>query len=111
MNEPIIVGEREPEAQFPGGTTALLRYIQNEFDWDCINVIDSLIEQSRVYLSFMVEIDGNITNVSIDRGLNKFIDQCCIDFVNKMPKWEPAKNTSGKPISQRVRLPITICLN
>ena len=107
----IIIGERDPEAQFPGGTPALFQHIQNEFDWDCINVTDSLIERSRVYLSFIVEENGSISNVSIDRGINQFIDQCCIDFIQKMPKWNPATNRNGKPIAQRVRLPITICLN
>lgn len=109
--EYIIIGERDPEAQFPGGTPALFQYIQNELDWDCINVTDSLIERSRVYLSFMVEEDGSIENVSVDRGINQFIDQCCIDFIKKMPNWNPATNRNGKPIAQRVRLPITICLN
>jgi protein TonB len=111
IEEYHIVGERDPEAQFPGGAQGLLKYIQDEFDWDCIKVTDSLIERSKVYLSFVVEVDGSVNSVSVERGINQQLDECCVNFIKKMPKWIPAKNGSGKPVAQRVRLPINICLN
>ena len=106
-----IIGERDPEAQFPGGHVALLKYIHNELDWGCINMTDSILEHSKVYLSFMIEEDGSIANVSVDRGINQNIDECCVDFIKKMPKWIPATDRNGKPVAQRVRLPIIICLD
>ena len=107
--EEYIIDEPDLEAQFPGGSQELLKYIHNEFDWDCVHTTDTIIERSKVYLSFLVEEDGSIANISIDRGINQFIDQCFIDFIKKKPKWNPATNRNGKPVTQRVRLPIVIC--
>ena len=111
VDEFTIIGERDPEAQFPGGTQELLKYIHDEFNWECVNTTDSIIEHSKVYLSFVVEVDGSVTSISVDRGINQQVDECCVDFIKKMPKWIPATNGSGKPVAQRVRLPIIICLN
>ncbi len=107
----IIIGQCDPEAQFPGGVQALRKYIHEDFDWDCVFANDSVIEFSKVYLSFMVEVDGTISDVSVDRDINEDYDQCWADFIKNMPKWNPAIDEHGKPIAQRVRLPININLD
>jgi hypothetical protein len=111
LENDIIIGERNSEPQFPGGTQALLQYMRQQFDWNCVNVQDSLLMQSKMYLSFLVKVDGSIMSVSTERVIDEFIDQCCFNFIENMPKWNPARDIDGKPMEMRIRLPITICLN
>lgn len=98
------------EALFPGGYSEMQRYIMNNMNWDCIQISDSLIESSKVYLSFLFKKDGSLTNIHVDKGVNPPNNSCFIEFIKAMPKWEPAKNEKGELVVQKVRLPITICL-
>ena len=67
-------------------------------------------EQGRVFLSFVVEKDGSITNVSIERGVSPEIDKEAKRVIRKMPKWIPGE-ASGKKCRARCRLPINFQLN
>ncbi len=90
IEESIIVGQRETEPQFPGGPAALSNYIHTHFNRDCIQVNDSILEHSKIYLSFNVEEDGSITGVSVNRSIGKTNDDCYTDFIRQMPVWVPA---------------------
>ena len=61
--------------------------------------------QGRVYLQFVVEIDGSITNIKLDRGVDKDIDQEAVRVIRRMPRWIPGQ-VNGRNVRSRCRLPI-----
>ena len=64
----------------------------------------------RVFVEFVVEEDGTITNVRILQGLHPDLDEEAIRIVNMFPKWKPGK-ISGKPVRCRYQIPISFILS
>ena len=48
--------------------------------------------QGTVYVLFVVEKDGSITNVKIRKGIHPDLDKEAIRVISNMPNWEPGKN-------------------
>ena len=95
------------DAQFIGGVAAMQKFIN-----DNLNYPDDAIEmnmQGRVYLSFVVERDGSVTNVSVERGVFQSMDREAARVVRSFPTWIPGEMPSGK-VRTRVRVPINFTL-
>jgi len=67
-------------------------------------------EQGRVYLAFVVEIDGSISNIVIERGVSPDLDREAKRLLRNMPKWVPGE-AKGQKVRTRCRLPINFTLN
>lgn len=61
--------------------------------------------QGKVYIMFVVEPDGSVSNVSIMRGVDPALDDEAIKVVESSPKWVAGKQR-GAPV--RVRFSITV---
>lgn len=84
---PLIV---EIPAKFTGGDEALFQYLGENLRYPERAV--QIGVQGIVYVRFVVELDGSITNVVIERGnLGAGCEEEAIAVVSKMPKWVPAK--------------------
>jgi periplasmic protein TonB len=110
--ETVIVEEEiiefpDVEAEFKGGAQAMMKYIQQNIQYPPTSI--EMNEQGKVYLSFVVEADGSISNVSIERGVSKDIDNEAKRIVRNMPKWTPGES-KGKKARTRCRLPINFYL-
>ena len=66
--------------------------------------------QGKVYVSFVVDTDGSITNVNIVRGVNELLDTEALRIVSSFPKYKPASN-KGKPVKMMLTIPIDFRLN
>ena len=66
-------------------------------------------EQGKVYVSFVVETDGTISNVDVVRGVSDDLDREAKRVVQSMPRWKPGK-TNGKAVRAICRLPILFYL-
>lgn len=60
----------------------------------------------KVFLRFVVEKDGSISQVTVVRSVDKSLDQEAVRVVQSMPKWIPGKQR-GKPVRVSYNLPIT----
>jgi protein TonB len=98
-----IIEFPDVEAAFPGGAAAMQKWINDNIQYPQTSI--EMGEQGRVYLKFVVETDGKITNVEIERGVSKDLDREAKRVVRKMPKWV-AGEASGKKVATRCRLPI-----
>lgn len=61
--------------------------------------------QGKVFLMFVVEPDGSVSNVSVLRGVDPALDNEALRVVRSSPKWSPGKQR-GAPV--RVRFSITV---
>ena len=93
--------------RFPGGGPAMDAFIQENTKYPESAKADK--EQGKVYVSFVVEQDGKITDIQIKKGVSKSLDAEAARVVGLMPNWEPGKNR-GKAVRTRYTLPIVFTL-
>lgn len=105
VTDSVIYDIVEEYAEFPGGGD-FLKWIAKNFELPS-DLTKS--EQGKIYLSFVIEKDGSLSNIRIIRGLSEKINNAAIEVVQKMPKWKPAIN-NGKPVRSRFMLPISVVL-
>ena len=105
-----IVNFPDTEAEYPGGPDSLAEFIFVNFILpDDTTVEKSILElnDERVYLSFIVEKDGSINNIVVEKGVNELYDSICVAVVKLMPNWIPAQK-NGVAVRSLMRLPISI---
>ena len=101
--EPFAIVDQMPE--FPGGQEALDKYIQENLR--CGEMINKYQVDAvgKIFVGFIIEPDGSITNVRVLRGLYKHYDEEAIRVVESMPKWKPGMQ-KGKPVRVSDMIPI-----
>ncbi|MBN1767804.1 MAG: TonB family protein [Prolixibacteraceae bacterium] len=104
-NEVFAIVEEMP--QFPGGDMALLKYISDHMDYPTIAVENGI--QGKVYVYFVIDENGNVTNASIARGVDPSLDKEALRVINSLPKWKPGKQR-GKPVKVSYNVPINFQL-
>ena len=98
----IFVSAEEP-AQFPGGESALLKWISDNMIYPTIAQENGI--QGRVYCQFVVEPDGSVSNVEVTRGSNVYLDREAVRVLAKLPKFKPGKQR-GKAVRVRYSVPV-----
>jgi len=103
--EEIALVDPDIPAAFPGGEVELLKFIKENLKYPdtCI----ALEAKGRVFLRFVVETDGSITNIEVEKnstGCDQFAISC-MEILSSMPKWIPGES-DGKKESVKCRLPI-----
>jgi protein TonB len=103
--EVFVIVEDMPE--FPGGELALRQWISNNVKYPVIAAENGV--QGKVYVTFVVDRDGSVTNARIARGVDPSLDQEALRVVNNLPKWKPGKQR-GKPVRVSYTVPINFQL-
>lgn len=114
--EPIIpVEEPEPTdeilstinlqqlPEYPGGMQKLMGDIARNFNGRLLEHGD----KGKIFVEFVVERDGSISNVKILRGLTKRLDNEAKRVIQSLAKWSPGMN-EGMPVRVRYAVPIKI---
>lgn len=97
----------EEMPQFPGGDIALQKYITNAIKYPVIAQENGI--QGKVYVSFVVNTDGSVTDAKIARSVDPSLDQEALRVINSLPKWKPGKQR-GKPVRVSYTVPINFVL-
>jgi protein TonB len=74
---------------FPGGEAALYAYLAENTEYP--KIAREAAISGTVYVSFVVEKDGFITDVQLLRGIGGGCDEEAIRVVQNMPVWTPGK--------------------
>ena len=121
VQEQVVVKEPEPEkpkeeeifvaveqhAEFPGGQTALMKWLSNNVRYPESAQQNDI--QGRVVVRFVVEKDGSIGAATIVKGVDKDLDREALRVVKKMPRWQPGKN-NGVAVRSYFNLPVVFKL-
>lgn len=108
--EPEIFTVVEEFAEFPGGMSALKKYLTDNLRYP--ERAREMAISGKVFLQFVVSTGGQISNVKLLRGLPdcKECDTEAIRLVKTMPNWKPGKN-NGKTVNSYFNLPVEFKLN
>lgn len=66
--------------------------------------------QGRVYLRFVVEKDGSISNVEVVKSADPILSKEALRVIGLSPKWTPGK-INGTPVRVRINFPLTFSLS
>ena len=102
----FMVVENMPE--FPGGDLGLMKFIQKNVKYPAIAKEYNIT--GKVYVSFIVDKQGKVTNVKIVRGVDKNLDAEALRVVSLLPKYKPGKQR-GKSVRVMFTIPINFTLN
>jgi len=98
-----ILFSAEKMPKFPGGYSALKRYIKKSLQ------VPEQAKQQRiegtVQVQFIVEVNGSIQSPRIAKGLGYGCDEAALSLVKGMPKWIPGKH-NGEEVAVYYNLPI-----
>ena len=84
-----IFGMVEEMPSFPGGEVKLVEYIAKNLNYPH-DAIEKGIE-GRVFVGFIIDVDGSVTDVKLLRGIGGGCDEEAIRVIKSLPKWRPAK--------------------
>jgi TonB family protein len=101
QNEIFTVVEQMPE--YSGGEDALFAYLGKNMKYPENAKKDSI--SGTVYVSFVINNKGKVTDAKILRGISPLLDQEALTVIQNMPDWQPGKH-EGKEVSVMYNLPV-----
>ncbi|MFO7940854.1 MAG: energy transducer TonB [Bacteroidales bacterium] len=90
----FYIVEKMPE--FEGGKKAVNKYLH----------VHSSKVQGVVYVRFLINCQGKVTNPKVIRGLTPLADKVALDLVKSMPDWIPGEQR-GKKVNVQKTYPVT----
>lgn len=97
----------EDQPGYPGGDEARIKYLSENIKYPQM-ARESQI-QGTVYVTFVVERDGRVTDVRVLRGIGGGCDEEAIRVIQNMPRWNAGKQR-GKPVRVQFNMPIKFTL-
>ena len=94
-----MVVEKQPE--FPGGEQAKKKF----FSRNLVTPKNAPKMKGRVFVSFVVNRDGSLQDVTIFKSLHAAYDQEALRVVLSMPKWNPGMQ-SGRTLRVKYMQPV-----
>ena len=95
--------------EFPGGFEAMSHFLSQNIKYPK-DAIDKK-QEGKVFVNFVVEKDGTLSNFNIIRGIGGSCDEEALRVAKSMPKWEPARMKNGKKVAVEMNLPINFKLD
>lgn len=102
-----LLNDVDTRPEFPGGEVAMYRWLSQNIMYPAAAAEEGV--QGRVIVSFVIEKDGSVSDVSILRGKHAALDREALRLVKGMPRWTPARK-DGSPVRSSYTLPITFKL-
>lgn len=100
------VVEEMPE--FGNGWEDIKKYILDNITYPQTAIDDSI--EGRVFIQFVINEDGSVSNPKAVRGLRYDLDEECIRVIKNMPDWKPGKQM-GKLVKVMYVIPFTFRLD
>jgi protein TonB len=95
------------EPSFPGGPIEMAKWIQANVKYPILSMEKG--EHGTVYVRFVVNEDGSISDVQIRKGVVEALDNEAMRVISIMPNWTSGK-INGKTVRASYTLPISFRL-
>lgn len=100
-DKPVYGVEQMP--QFPGGEEELLRFIKDNLKYPAVAAEVGI--EGRVTIRFVVNRNGDVTDITVIRGLDPSCDKEAVRVVRMMPRWIPGRQ-NGRNVPVYYTLPV-----
>ncbi|MES2276995.1 MAG: energy transducer TonB [Bacteroidota bacterium] len=95
-------------ASFPGGLEAFGSYLGKTIKYPAVARDKNV--QGKVFVKFIVEKDGSLSDMEVKRGIGSGCDQEAMRALKNGPKWKPAMQ-SGKVVRSQYVVPINFSIS
>jgi protein TonB len=92
----------EVKPEFPGGMAKFYKYVGDNY-----RAPDEEGLKGKIYVTFVVEQDGSLTDIKVLRDIGYGTGKEAIRVLDRSPRWNPGVQ-NGKPVRVLYSLPITI---
>jgi protein TonB len=104
--EEVDYASQKPEPV--GGYDAFYAYIAKNMKYP--RIAQQRQVEGKVYVSFLVDEYGNMTNIAIAKGIGSGCDEEALRVMENAPKWIPGRH-NGRMVRVRMIVPIHFKLN
>lgn len=94
--------------EYPGGANEMMKFLAENIKYPTVDGENGI--SGRVYVTFIVEKTGLISNVTILRGIGAGCDEEAIRVIKMMPKWKPGTQR-GQAVRVQYNVPIKFALD
>ena len=101
QQEVFLIVEEMPS--YPGGEKAMYTYLKHNLILP--DEARSAKIDSQVFITFVVDKQGNIKDVEVLDVIGYGCDEEAIRVIENMPQWEPGRQ-GGEPVAVKFRMPI-----
>lgn len=106
--EPKNITEVQVLPQPYGGEAAWAKFLQKNLHYPNA-AVDAHI-QGKVFLSFIIEKDGHLSNIVVERGVGYGLDEEAVRVLKLAPAWKPGIQ-NGHQVRVKFTMPISFMLN
>ncbi|KXB08907.1 energy transducer TonB [candidate division MSBL1 archaeon SCGC-AAA382M17] len=102
----FVVVEDMPQFK-GGGINAFRKYVQENIEYPTVAAENGI--EGTVFIKFVVDTDGGISNVTVMRGVDPALNEEAMSVIRNAPKWEPGQQR-GQPVRVQFTIPIVFKL-
>ena len=89
--------------EFPGGASAFIQWLTQQLQYPAS--VQSRKIQGKVVVSFIVNKDGSIADVKLEKSVNPLLDREALRVIRMMPNWKPGVQ-NNQPCRTMVAVPV-----
>jgi len=98
----------QKQPAYPGGIAKFYEYIKKEMKYP--EAAKKNKTEGKVFLSFVVEKDGSLTEIKVTRSLSTETDAEAVRVLKNSPKWTPAQQ-NNKPVRVKYNINVNFTLS
>ncbi|KXB08906.1 energy transducer TonB [candidate division MSBL1 archaeon SCGC-AAA382M17] len=102
----FVVVEDMPQFK-GGGINAFRKYVQENIEYPTVAAENGI--EGTVFIKFVVDTDGDISSVTVMRGVDPALNEEAKSAIRGAPKWEPGQQR-GEPVKVQFTIPIVFKL-
>lgn len=103
QQDDTIYSLADQQPTYPGGMSAFFKYVQTNLVYPESAKASGL--EGRVFVEYVIEKDGTVTNARVLKSLSKECDKEAIRLVTNSAKWNPGK-IDDKVVRVKMALPL-----
>jgi protein TonB len=107
VNKNQVYKQVDEAASFPGGVQGLYAFLVKTVHYPALAREKNV--QGKVFVSFVVEEDGELTGIQVKRGIGAGCDEEAVRALQNSPKWIPAR-LHGENVKEEYVVPISFSL-
>jgi TonB family protein len=96
------------DPEFPGGGEAFGKFLGHTIRYPRDAIIQGI--QGKIFISFIIETDGTLTNLKVFKGVDKIIDDEALRVMKLSPPWNPGL-VNSKRVRVAYKVPISFALS